>query len=241
MSVDVQLRIAEDEASAELDRTARNVNPHTIATKVAVPCAKHWRNSLAAMPKNRRGWPSTGFWEDAARRVIGVADGGTVRLSSDKLGLRQRYHGGTITARNHKYLTIPICAEAYGTKVADWGIKNLVLVINKSTGSRWFALWLPGASKLPVAKVVAPGTGYANRAEKSTRAANRFRTSNAGQKKPDVIIFSGGGHATARVAKQANLKFLFLLVEEVDQAANPGVVPPDLGDVAFEAVMEATR
>ena len=241
MSVDLTLTITGDETARNAIRSrVERCEVHRVATRVAVPCAKHWRNSLAAMPKNRMGYPSTGFYEDAARRVVGLAQGGNVLLTSDKLGLRQRLHGGTITARNGKYLTIPICAEAYGTKVSDWGIENLVFVINRSTGNRFFALWLGSENATSILSKRRSAPGYANRAEVTTRRANKFRAANAGQKKPDVM-FVGGSGGTSKAAVHNNLKFLFLLKHSVDQAANPNVIPADMGEVAFEAVIEATK
>jgi hypothetical protein len=211
-----------------------------------VPCSKHWRDHLAALPKNKKGYPSTGFWEQAARRVVGVAIEGTARLSSDQLGLRQRYHGGVIKARNHKYLTIPICAEAYGTKVADWGIENLVLVI--TWNARFFALWLPTSEDKKIFKRKMKLT---TRAENTTRKVGQLMSAfeeaaterSYSPKKPDVILLNrgGSGMSTSRAEKHSNLKFLFVLVESVDQAANPNVVPGDLAEVALEAILEGSK
>lgn len=256
MSVDLHLTIAGDEAAkATIRARAAKCDPHRVATRVAVPTARHWRNHLAHLPHNKKGYPSTGFWEDAARRVVGVANGGRVELTSDKLGLRQRLHGGTISAINHKYLTIPICAEAYGTRVADWGFENLTLVITPR--ARFFALWLGNADvqskfdatvgekmdkyRARTARMAKSGrTTGVPMSEPITRAVNRFRVSTA-FRKPDVIILKGGGNAASRAERHANLKFLFLLVESVEQAGNPDVIPSDLGQVALEAVLEATK
>ena len=259
MSVDMKLTITGDvEARKAIADKVAKCDPHRVATRVAVPTAKHWRNHLAGLPRNQKGYPSTGFWEDAARRVVGVAEGGNVLLTSDKLGLRQRLHGGTIKAVNHKYLTIPICAEAYGTKVADWGMENLTLVINRATGYRFLALWLGNddvSSKFnkTVGKTLTTLNRKFERAQSEgrrttnpqsealLRSVNRFRTSTAFAK-PDVIILNGKSKSTnARAERHANLKFLFLLTESVDQAANPNVIPADLGEVALAATLEATK
>jgi hypothetical protein len=242
MSVDLKLTIVDD-ASSALKAKIDKCSSHKVALKTLVPCVKHWRNHLSSMPHNRNGWPSTGFWESAALPIsrLSRVEGGTVILESDKLGLRQRLHGGTISARNHKYITIPICAEAYGTKVSDWGIENLVLVI-LADKRKFFALWLGSDSASRALGARRSNPNYAHRAEVSTRRANKFRTANDVSKKPDVIIFrSGGSNTGARAERNMNIKFLFVLKESVEQQGNPNVIPADLGQVAFDAVIEATK
>ena len=75
--------------------------------------------------------------------------GGSAVISADCLGLRQRLYGGPIVAgaggSGRKYITIPMCAEAYGTQAADWG-DNLVFVIT-SNGNHFLALWLGTAER----------------------------------------------------------------------------------------------
>lgn len=260
MSVDLHLNITgDDEARKRIADKVAQCDPHRVATFVLPRVARHWRNHLAHLPQNKGGFPSTGFWQDAALRVEPNSRviGGSVLLQSDKLGLRQRLHGGTIAARNHKYITIPICAEAYGTKVADWGMENLTLVI-LADGRRFFALWLGnddvnrkfrhviGATlkKIEARKARMEKEGRSTGVpthEALSRSVNKFRTTTA-FKKPDVIILKGsGGQSTARAERHGNLKFLFVLKESVEQQGNPNVIPPDLGEVALAATLEATK
>jgi hypothetical protein len=116
-----------------------------VATIAAVPLARHWRDSLAKLPQNKRGYPSTGFWQQAAQSVKSVtlaeSQGGYILLTADKLGLKKRLYGGSTKAVHHANVTIPICAEANGTTAADWGYENLVLVI-LGDGRKFLALWL---------------------------------------------------------------------------------------------------
>ncbi|MDE2096188.1 MAG: hypothetical protein KGL39_03010 [Patescibacteria group bacterium] len=192
-----------DEATPAIRAKLAQCDPHRVAIRVAVPLARHWRNHLASLPKNKHGWPSTGFWEDAARRVKGVALSNAVELSSDKLGLRQRLYGGIIEARNAANLSIPITAEAYGKLPGEFD--DLVIVVI-ADGRKFLAKW--------------QGDG----------------------KKPNVIILRGKGagksSATARAAKHLNLKFMYVLKPSVYQAANPNVVPPDMEQVALQAVKD---
>ena len=138
IAVEVNIR---DGATPAIQAKLAQADPHRVATILASQVSSHWRAHLNSLPRNKNSYPSTGFWQAAARSVYGVALGSDAKIAADKLGLRQRLYGGTITARNVKNLTIPICAEAYGTSVADWGFENLVLVIT-SNGNKFLALWL---------------------------------------------------------------------------------------------------
>jgi len=214
------------------------------------------------LPHNAHGFPATNFWESAARSLTGVAVGGDAKISTDKLGVRQRYYGGTIAARNVANLTIPICAEAYGTTVKDWG-DSLVLVV-LGDGRKFLALWLGSDAAQAaydkhlgkLAKAFDPDAsdserkraqkGLWSRAETTASRVAKVRAAAAGQQKPKVIVFKGagvggGGAQAARAERHANLKFLFVLKASVEQAGNPNVIPPDFDEVAKRQVREAIR
>jgi hypothetical protein len=236
--------IINDNATTAVRIKIGKCDPHRVATRVVVPLARFWRNHLAAMPKNKNGWPSTGFWEEAARRVVGIAQGPSAILSSDKIGLRKRYYGGPTVAVNAENVTIPICAEAYGTTVKDWGRDNLVLVI-LADGRKFFALWLGGSGGSNLRQSF---KGRIKRAEVTQRRVNQFRGLQAtdqsmfGQKKPDVIIFKhGGGSSHARAERHLPLKFLFRLTHETGPAEpNPNVAPAGmLANLAGEEARKA--
>lgn len=240
MSIAIEFNI-NDQATPEIKRKLAASDPHVVATRVVVPLARHWRKSLAKMPKNKMGWPSTGFWEDAARMVEGIADGPNVRLYSDKLGLRQRLYGGPIKAVNVKNLTIPICREAYGTNVSDWGHENLVLVI-LADGRKFYALWLGGKSALKTYRKSGVGKGKFTTSKGTTKRAQKYRALAGGSvEKPKVIIFRGSGRGTGgRAERHMGLKFLFRLIPQTQsQAPNPDVIPADLMDLAMEETIKA--
>ena len=231
-----------DQASVALKVQAGKIDPHKVSTRIAVPLARHWRDSLAKLPKNRNGYPSTGFWEDAARRVRGIAVGPDVLLSNDKLGLKKRLYGGSTKAVKAKNVTVPICAEAYGTTVKDWGIENLVLVI-LGDGRKFFALWLGGER----------GAAYSStfKGKAPWRAAGKrpraLAAKVAGKElpKPKVIVFKNAGSSSkdaSRAQRHMNLKFLFRLMPETGEAAPmPQVIPQDLAEVASKAALEAIK
>ena len=118
-----------DSATPALARKLAAVQPARIA-RIAGPAMREcWRNALAALPSNRRGWPSTGFWEAASRSIRQPEySGDTVTLTANKQGLRQRWLGGRITARD-KALTIPISPESYGKTASQ--VPGLFLLVTK--------------------------------------------------------------------------------------------------------------
>lgn len=109
-----------DRATPELNRQLAALAPERVA-KIAGPrCRELVRDHIKRLPRNKRGWPSTGFWEDAARGTTWEVQGDRLTIRVNKLGFRQRYHGGVIRAVEKQFLTIPISAQAYGKTVADF-------------------------------------------------------------------------------------------------------------------------
>lgn len=239
--VGLDIKINDKAADAALAAKIRACDPHRIATRIAVPISMHWRDALKALPRNSRGFPSSGFWEKAARSVTGVARGGDAVISADHLGLKQRLYGGRITARNVQNITIPICAEAYGTTAKDWG-DSLVLVI-LADGRKFLALWL-GTEQAQATYAQHLGKLTKHASTTATRVA-RFRASTPKDaEKPKVIVFRGSGSGSGakqvqRAQQHANLKFLFVLKHSVEQAANPAVIPSDMQEFALAQVREA--
>jgi hypothetical protein len=122
-TLDIAIR---DQANPALERLVNAMAPQR-AAKVCGPRLREvTRDHLKKNPRNRRGWPSTGFWEDAARatswEVIGdvASRSHAVLIRVNKLGVRQRVRGGTIRPVRRKFLTIPIASQAYGKTVDDF-------------------------------------------------------------------------------------------------------------------------
>jgi hypothetical protein len=224
VSVEVKIEIRFDRATPRLKRALAACQPKRMATVLAPVLAEHWRDHLAGLPRNKNGYPSTGFWEEAARSVTGLALDDGVMLRCGKVGVRQRLHGGPIVASGASNLTIPICAEAYGTTVADWGRDRLTLVI-LADGRKFLAI------------VGGLEGGTSRRASGNARRAHKYAQS--GGDVPKVIIFKGGGSGTgSRAERHMDIKFLFKLQPStLPQEPNPDVVPPDMGKLAKETLL----
>ena len=114
-------------------------------------CVERTRNYLMAMPSNRMGWPSTGFYKKCAAGTTGAMDNEGFHVlveNADAPGaIKFRYYchingTGTINMKD-KLLTIPARAEFYGRRATDFD--NLR-----------FALFASGAKALVIGK---GGTG----------------------------------------------------------------------------------
>lgn len=238
MSVEVKIEIRSDTASPRVKRLLQQLQPREVGTVVGPKLAEHWRDHLAGMPRNKHGYPSTGFWEEAARSVTSVATDDGAMLRCGKVGVRQRLHGGPIVGRKGM-LTIPICAEAYGTTVADWGRDNLTLVV--LADRRMFFAVVKGDAYTGAGLGRKPGRRVATTA----RRAHKFADLTAGGA-PKVIVFkgSGGGSGTdvSRAERHLELKFLFKLQPETaPQEPNPDVVPSDMAEVALATLSKELK
>lgn len=128
MSVALDIAIS-DHASEALKAKLAAIQPSR-AARIAGPAMREcWRDALAALPSNKKGWPSTKFWERASRSVQQPDySEDTVTLTAQQQGLRQRWLGGPITATD-KALTIPISAQSYGLTASQ--VPGLFMVVTK--------------------------------------------------------------------------------------------------------------
>ncbi|HBY60596.1 MAG TPA: hypothetical protein DEH78_12295 [Solibacterales bacterium] len=88
---------------------------------------------------NKRSWPKTNFFAQAARSVSSKVDGSDINIDvTGPVGFRQRYRGGTITPKNVKFLTLPAAPEAYGKRAREFS--NLRFAIIEQDGKKRPAL-----------------------------------------------------------------------------------------------------
>lgn len=114
MSVALSITVL-DPASPALRAKLAALRPEVLALKAAEPMRRAWRDALAALPSNRKGFPSQGYWEQASRSVQEPeVNGGTVTLTANKQGLRLRWLGGTIKPVKGRFLAFGITEASYG-------------------------------------------------------------------------------------------------------------------------------
>jgi hypothetical protein len=90
-----------------------------VAAHAAARCTQDHFKDLAES-RHRPGLPFN-FYADAARKTTGRVSGEDVIIAVDKIGIAQRYFGGTIKpASGKKYLAIPT-KDSAGNVPADFG------------------------------------------------------------------------------------------------------------------------
>jgi hypothetical protein len=77
---------------------------------------------LRARPANRRGFPSSGYWADAADSVsVKPGSGKSAAVEISKEGVALHYEGGIVRPdAGGKALAIPLAAQVYGKNPSEW-------------------------------------------------------------------------------------------------------------------------
>ena len=128
MSVTVNISIPLDTATPAIAAKVAQCSPRRLADIVSTPLVTFFRVRLRDLGTNKRGWPSTHFWERGSRAVNSESEEGTsvqvgdgnVTLTVNKIGVRQRWLGGTIKPVNARALTIPISPVSYGHRASEF-------------------------------------------------------------------------------------------------------------------------
>lgn len=121
MSVALQIKTFDRGATDAVRQLEAELSPSKLSATFGPRCKELTRDHLKRMPRNKRGWPSTGFWEQAARATRWEPRGaGTIAIVVDKIGARQRYLGGPIRPQIASALTIPISPLSYGKTAKDF-------------------------------------------------------------------------------------------------------------------------
>lgn len=94
---------------------------------VGAAAAKAVRENFRSLPGNKLGGKRQ-FWAGAVKGTSHAVEGGTVTVSTNQIGVRQRLRGGPIVAgangSGKKFLTIPARSDAYGKTAGDFtGLK----------------------------------------------------------------------------------------------------------------------
>lgn len=148
-----------DNATPSVEAAVRDLSPRAVAERISEPLRIFWRDRLKSLGKNKRGWPSTGFWEDAARKTTSFVQDNGLLLVCDKQGVRQRWKGGPIKPVKAGALAIPISPVSYGHRPSEF--PGLFLMRTKN------GAYLVQAQPL----FETPG-----RARRSARAASAFKS-----------------------------------------------------------------
>lgn len=137
-----------DEATPAILQSLRVTSPLNIKRAVGGACVRAVQMHLRALGPNKQGWPSTNFYEGAARGTTWNETPEGIALEIDNAArpgaMRQRYYGGTINAKD-KLLAIPARAEFYGHSPTEF--TNLQFVPFAS-GAMAFVIGQGGVGKV---------------------------------------------------------------------------------------------
>ncbi len=149
--MDISVSIENDTATPALKALDSVLSPRSNARlqqAVGRECVLLTQRHLGALGPNKNGWPSTGFYKGAARGTdFDVTETGVViRVDNERApgGMRQRYHGGTISMKD-KLLAIPARAEFYGHSPTEF--TNLRFFMFAS-GTKTFVIGKGGVGKV---------------------------------------------------------------------------------------------
>lgn len=93
----------------------------TALQAVGSAAAKEVRTNFRGLPGNKLGGKRQ-FWAGAVKGTSHAVEGGTVTVSTNQIGVRQRLQGGEIRPKAGKqWLVFPVKAESYGKTVFDFG------------------------------------------------------------------------------------------------------------------------
>lgn len=110
-----------DGVTPEMMRIMSALGPRQLPGTIGPALEDLTKEHIAALPKNSRGFPSTGFWEDSARAVSWEQDAIGLKVIVNKVGFGQRYYGGRIEPAVKRVLCFAIAEESYGKTPADFG------------------------------------------------------------------------------------------------------------------------
>lgn len=124
MSYDLEIKIKRDDVTPALKTLRLKLKAlGAIKRSVGAACTRLTQNHINALPKNKHGWPSTGFWQGAAKGTTWDSTSNGVLISIDNAAkpgaFRYQFKGGTIRMKD-KLLTIPAGPQFYGEKATDF-------------------------------------------------------------------------------------------------------------------------
>jgi hypothetical protein len=191
------VKVISDTATPALREQMEKLKPSRLQRLVGPACRELTETHMASLGTNKRGWPSSGFYEKFARNVRWLPDQQGVAVvilpamvNGREVSFKQRYYGGPITPQIAQALAIPISPVSYGKVPSDFR-----------------GLFLMKTSK--GAYLVQSGTEISG---KTGRVIQRNRK-------------GLGGHNGRR--QRATLNFLFKLSGGVNQKGDKSTLPRD--------------
>src|SRR5947209_7974293 len=155
----MSIAVITDTATPELEYLRANVTPHRMAAEIGPRATRLVQRNFLKKERagNSRGWPSTHFYARAAEATNWQEGFGFVMIGVNQIGIRQRFLGGDIEAKDKK-LTIPAVPEAYGKRAGEFNNLKFGFALDPESGKMRPALVEAQASQVKIGKIKKDGT-----------------------------------------------------------------------------------
>lgn len=181
MSAEAEILVTRDTATPMMARLIESLSVERLNGVVGPACARLTQLHLARLPKNKQGYPSTRFYEQASDSVRWEATPEGPIVRAHKQGLRQRWKGGAIEPVRARALTIPISEESYGRTASEFPgafvlrTKAGAFLVQKLTGAstrvkadlKFLFLLSKGVNQEPDPSVMPSGEDYRTEARRA--------------------------------------------------------------------------
>jgi len=122
MSTTVKVSIPRDTATAAVNHLLNTCTVTRLTAIVGPPLVDLTQKHVGAY-RNQKGWPSTGFGEQAANKTYFAPTSEGPLIVIHAQGARQLYRGGPIQPVNKKRLVFAIDPESYGKTMREMGYR----------------------------------------------------------------------------------------------------------------------
>lgn len=125
MSIAIGIDV-KDTGTPILRSVSRAIRPEALGPIIGRSANNTIREHLFGLNQSRPnalGGRRTQYYAQAARSTQFQIEGDTVVVSTNQIGIAQRYYGGTIKPKTAKFLTIPVHPAAYGKRAREFDLE----------------------------------------------------------------------------------------------------------------------
>lgn len=123
MSQSFTLQVVKDTATGLMKEASERLSLGLLTKAIGHDCTEMTKSHLRTLDyirPNRLGGDRTHYYAKAAQSTRYSATPGEILIAIQQPGIRLHYHGGTVTPKLRKWLTIPARAEAHGHRAREF-------------------------------------------------------------------------------------------------------------------------
>jgi hypothetical protein len=186
--------------------TKENVVPAGLNERLGRAAGDHIKGHFLRLDNERAnpmGGQRSHFYWEAAQTISSVATTDGAEVTINKLGLRQRWLGGTISAKNSHFLTIPARAESYGVPAREFPQKLRFIQFRSGTAALVIDDQNEPTDSVDNAGNVSVKRGTRNKRKKTAGIVEYWLVPSVYQH-PDASVLPTSGELSQVVAEAAN-------------------------------------